>query len=85
MPALIIHGPQGTGKTRHAAAIAKHYGKTEVLDDRLFAIPIFFRPMTDHYLILTNDDVAAAKAARNFGYDVISIADALQAIGADQK
>lgn len=30
--AVMIHGPQGCGKTRHAAALAKHYGKVFVLD-----------------------------------------------------
>lgn len=30
--AVVIHGPQGCGKTRHAAVLAKHYGKVFVLD-----------------------------------------------------
>lgn len=30
---VIVHGPEGCGKSRHAAALARHYGKTVILDD----------------------------------------------------
>lgn len=31
--AVVIHGPQGCGKTTHAVALAKHYDKTRIVDD----------------------------------------------------
>lgn len=31
--AVVIHGPQGCGKTRHAAALAAHFGDARVVDD----------------------------------------------------
>jgi uridine kinase len=30
--AVIIHGPQGCGKTRHSATLARHYGKVFILN-----------------------------------------------------
>lgn len=30
---IVIHGPAGCGKTRNAAALAQHYGKSAILDD----------------------------------------------------
>ncbi len=30
---VIVHGPQGCGKTRHSAALARHFGKGRVVDD----------------------------------------------------
>ena len=29
----VIYGPQGCGKTTHAVALARHYGKTRIVDD----------------------------------------------------
>lgn len=33
MKPIIIYGPQGSGKTRYASQIAKHYGKRKIIDD----------------------------------------------------
>jgi MoxR-like ATPase len=30
---IVIHGPQGCGKTRNAQALAKHFGCKKVVDD----------------------------------------------------
>lgn len=30
---IIVYGPQGCGKTTHAAALAAHYGKSRIVDD----------------------------------------------------
>lgn len=30
---VVIYGPEGCGKSRHAAALAAHYGKSTVVDD----------------------------------------------------
>lgn len=31
--AVVIHGPQGCGKTRNADALAKHFGCSKIIDD----------------------------------------------------
>jgi hypothetical protein len=30
---IVIYGPQGCGKSTHATALARHYGKTRIVDD----------------------------------------------------
>lgn len=30
---IVIHGPQGCGKTRNAQALAKHFGCSRIVDD----------------------------------------------------
>lgn len=72
---IIIHGPQGCGKTTHAEALRQHYGMTKVLDDwdghdRL--------PMRDT-LVLTNDS-SAAEAFGSLSVEVVSYADATAAM-----
>ena len=47
---LIIHGPQGCGMSRHAAALAKHYGRTIILDDWTPGTPV-----PADALVLTNE------------------------------
>lgn len=37
---LVISGPQGCGKSRHAKALARYYGKTRVIDDWIPGTPI---------------------------------------------
>lgn len=32
-PVVVIHGPQGCGKTRHAQALARHFGCEQITDD----------------------------------------------------
>lgn len=47
---VVIYGPQGCGKSRHAEALAKHYGKARIIHEGR---------MVDRYpadaLVLTND------------------------------
>jgi hypothetical protein len=31
---IIVHGPQGCGKTRNAVTIARHFGLARILDDQ---------------------------------------------------
>jgi hypothetical protein len=49
MTALIISGPSRCGKTQHAESLAKHYGKSKILDGWHPG-----RPLPDNTLILTN-------------------------------
>ncbi|MBN8260960.1 MAG: hypothetical protein J0L59_01390 [Xanthomonadales bacterium] len=52
---LIVHGPQGCGKTRNAVALARHYGLSKVLDHHdPHALPPGVSVDT---LILTNVDL----------------------------
>jgi hypothetical protein len=30
---IVVYGPARAGKTQHAAALARHYGKTRIVDD----------------------------------------------------
>jgi Holliday junction resolvasome RuvABC ATP-dependent DNA helicase subunit len=46
---IVIYGPQGCGKTTHAAALARHYGKTRIVDDWTPGGPV-----PDDTLVLTN-------------------------------
>jgi replication-associated recombination protein RarA len=46
---IVVYGPQGCGKTTHAAALARHYGKTRIVDDWTPS-----RPVPADTLALTN-------------------------------
>lgn len=46
---IVIYGPQGCGKSTHAAALARHYGKTRIVDDWTPS-----RPVPADTLALTN-------------------------------
>lgn len=37
---VVITGPQGCGKSKHGTAIARHYGKTAVVDEWIIGMPI---------------------------------------------
>lgn len=64
---ILIHGPQGCGKTLHAAALAAHYGKTVIVDDWHLGMPV-----PEHALALTcRNDISGA----------IAFDDAMQAAG----
>lgn len=51
--ALFIYGPQGCGKTRHAAALAKHFGKSRIVDS--FEDRVDVLVLTECDLVLTNE------------------------------
>jgi Mg-chelatase subunit ChlI len=38
--AVIVHGPQGCGKTRHAEALAAHFGVGRVVDEWMPGDPV---------------------------------------------
>jgi hypothetical protein len=48
---VIIYGPNGCGKTLHAAEIAQFYGKTNIVDGWEWD-----QPIPDNALILTSDE-----------------------------
>jgi cytidylate kinase len=37
---VVIYGPQGSGKSTHAAALARHYGKTRIVDEWVPGAPL---------------------------------------------
>lgn len=49
MRTTIVHGPQSCGKTRHAEALARHFGCDRVVDDW-----DGFSPIPAGALVLTN-------------------------------
>lgn len=71
--AVIIYGPQGSGKSHHAAALARHYGKATIIDHYDTAA------RSDSYpgdaLVLTTDPLAPG--AIDFDY-------AMRAAGLDK-
>jgi len=55
MPAVIIKGPAGSGKTRNATALARHYRKARVVDEWRQG-----DPLPSDALVLTAEDVPGA-------------------------
>lgn len=53
---IVIYGPAACGKTSHAAALARHYDKTVIIDGGAFPEP---GELSDHTLVLTNASTAA--------------------------
>jgi len=70
---VIVHGPQGCGKSRHASALALHFGLNTIQEywnpDRGFP--------PDGTLALTNYKQAAKRAGRHLGVVSISFKKAL--------
>jgi hypothetical protein len=66
---VLIYGPAGSGKSMNSASLAKHYGKTTVLDEWDWRAA----PVPGHAIAFTNDDMVPDGA--------ISIEAALQAAG----
>jgi energy-coupling factor transporter ATP-binding protein EcfA2 len=79
MAAVIIYGPQGCGKTRHADALARLYEKTEVVecDD----LPMDFwtaGEFGEHSLVLTNNRMLADYHRDTYGATIVEISKALE-------
>lgn len=54
---VLIHGPAGCGKTRNGHALARHFGKSTVIDDWTSHTGA---PVPDFALALTNEAPAPA-------------------------
>lgn len=64
----IVYGPQACGKTRNAAALAKHFGLSRVVDD--------WAPgdeMLDDALLLTNEDMSGVEGATAFSDAMVAM------------
>lgn len=70
---VIIHGPQSCGKTKHAAALAAHFGCSEVVDNWCGA------RCTKGALLLTNAEVLVAAVIDDAR--VLSFAEAMRLTG----
>ena len=74
---IIVHGPQGCGKTRNKVALARHFGLANTLDDQdPHALPTGIRCNT---LILTSVDLAGVRDVA--GIRVVPYAQAAAAAG----
>ncbi len=70
---VIIHGPQGCGKSRHSHALASHFGLERTYDEwnSEKGLPV------DGSLALTNDKQAAKRASRHLGVVSLSFKQAI--------
>lgn len=85
MPAIVIIGEQGTGKSRHAPRIAKLYGKTKIVEhDSLKFSEKGMIPLTDDMLVLTNSQEFASECKRRYNARLIDIVDAKAALSANR-
>ena len=73
---VVVYGPQGTGKTRHAQALAKHFGVSKIVDEYSGG-PLKPRELTDTLFLALDRPSWADDLSRQ----VIPIADALQQAG----
>ena len=55
MSAVIVYGPMASGKTRNKHALARHFGKSTIVDDYNGR-----DPLPPSALALTNSDVTGA-------------------------
>jgi nicotinamide riboside kinase len=74
--AVIIYGPQGSGKTQHAEVIARAYGKTRIIDG-YDVRKAYQQAFPDDALVLTNDPAMAALQERRFDAEVVQVETAL--------
>jgi len=65
---VVVYGPQGCGKTTHAAALAKHFGLANIVEeaDRLNNIK---RHSTNALLIATERPTWAEGSRRVFSFE----------------
>lgn len=76
---IILHGPQGCGKTRYAERIAKHLGRDKIVDD--------WNGMIDQkhgkaLYIVTDGSKALAVARTLQAFDIVSFTEVAQQINA---
>lgn len=86
--ALIIFGPQGSGKTKHAQALCAHYGKARVMDDLWATDEVYTGRTTADALILshlTKSELEQAVNRRLAACPRIGIAQALKDAGIRQE
>jgi nicotinamide riboside kinase len=75
--AVIVYGPQGTGKTLHAEALARAYGKTRIYDD-YDPVRGLLGAFPDDALVLTHMPQVAEYQAQQHDAEVVHIEVALQ-------
>ncbi|MCS4509163.1 hypothetical protein [Xylophilus ampelinus] len=73
-PTIVIHGPQGSGKTRYTEEFRRHYGCA-----RVFESDVGMQRARCGDLILTNETPQQSFGVQ--GFRVVHIDDALRAIG----
>ncbi|TAA45677.1 hypothetical protein [Pseudoxanthomonas winnipegensis] len=74
---VIVHGPQGCGKTRNAVALARHFGLSQILDDQdPYRLPV---GVSVGCLILTNHHLGTVREHAHC--DVVAYAAAARAAG----
>lgn len=80
---IIVHGPAGCGKTRHASALARHFDLPKVLDTGRDGVQLDRLPHTafSNTLVLTNDPPELLPPQHRSLFTVIPYDQAAQAAG----
>jgi hypothetical protein len=80
---IIVYGPQGCGKTRHAKVLARHFDLPKVLDTGVDGVTLARLPHTafSNTLVLTCEDPGALPAQQRGQFQLIPYADAAKAAG----
>lgn len=73
---VVIHGPQGCGKTRNAQALAAHFGCTRIIDDWNGRDRV-----EEGSLVLTNIDAFDMKALLPVGRRFVPFSKAMAEAG----
>lgn len=82
--AIIVYGPQGSGKTFHAPALAQFYGKSHIVDGddwTLYDGHTPHRSLPADTLLTTCDEQFAKEHARKWGSRAIHIDEAVRDAG----
>jgi tRNA A37 N6-isopentenylltransferase MiaA len=73
---VVVYGPQGCGKTTHAAALAKHFGLDTICDEADHIRPNRFMRTGTLYLMIDRP-----AGADDFARRVLSFDDAMRQAG----
>lgn len=77
---VVVYGPQGSGKSLHAAAIAAKHGLRQVID--LEDVQLMGeRLQRQGFLYLSCSRSYAQRAADLLGTEIVHVADALVSVG----
>lgn len=83
MKSVIVHGPQGCGKTRNAEALRKHFRLSQIVDEfETLRRANELRPEGTLYLAVHNpEQTCRGPMIKELGIRVVAFKDAMQECG----